>query len=129
FFLVKENQIDRKKHADRVHASGRDDPKPAAKLGPAFGLSQQANKAAEIAVRNRRLGGHKSLPSLVVHVHVSAVIAVTATARHFISVPIASSHRQGLHSHYHCLVNRLTLAPPDDDAKHHESENSRDDSD
>src|SRR6266478_4711161 len=90
--FVEKDKVDRKEHSDGVHASGRDNPKPAAEFRPALGFSQQANKAAEVVIRYRRLGGHKGLPSLVIYVHISAVVAVTA--RHFFSVTAAGRHRQ-----------------------------------
>src|ERR1700747_2313275 len=73
-FFVEKDKVDRKEHSDRVHASGWNNPKPAAEFRPALGFSKQANKAAEVVIRYRRLGGHKGLPSLVIHVHISAVI-------------------------------------------------------
>ena len=87
-FLVEDDQVDREEHSDGVHAPRRNDPKAAAELRPALGFSKQTNKAAEIVIRNRRLGGHKGFPGLVVHVHVSTVIAVTA--RHFVSIATAN---------------------------------------
>jgi len=38
--LIEKDEIDWKEHSDRMHAPRRDDPKTAAKLRPAFGLSQ-----------------------------------------------------------------------------------------
>src|SRR5262249_3699980 len=77
---------------DGMHATRRDDPQAAAQLGPALGLSEQPDKAAEVVVRNHRLRGYKGFPGFVIHVHVSAIVSVTA--RHFFSVSTAGSRRQ-----------------------------------
>jgi hypothetical protein len=126
-FLVKKNKIDRKKHSDGVHAPRRDNPKPPAEFGPALRFPQQANKTAEVVVRNRRLGGHKGFPGLVIHVHVSAVIAVTT--RHFLSVTGCQLTPAVLEVLLKRLIDRLTFAAPNDDSEHDESKSPRQDPD
>jgi len=126
-FPIQKNKVDRKKHPDGVHTPGRNNPKPPAEFGPALRFPQQANKTAEVVVRNRRLGGHKGFPSLVIHVHISAVIAVTT--RHFISVTDCRLTPTVLEVPWKYLIDRLTFAAPNDDSEHDESKNPRHDPD
>src|SRR5579862_1945855 len=92
-FLVQKKKVDREEHAYRMHATRRDDPKTAAEFGPALGFPQQTNQAAEVVIRNHRLGGHKRFPRLVIHVDVSAKISVTT--RHLFSVIYTSMSWRG----------------------------------
>src|SRR5579862_4643832 len=112
--LVQKNKVDREEHPYRVHATRRDNPKPTAEFGPALGFPQQTNQAAEVVIRNHRLSGHKRFPRLVIHVDVSAEIAVTA--RHQFSVNSASMSWRRLRPYHRVgLVDRLTLTTPNND--------------
>jgi hypothetical protein len=51
-----------------VHAPGRLDPKAGPEARPTAGFSEQADQAAQIAVRERGFGGDESLPGVVIHV-------------------------------------------------------------
>src|ERR1700733_4185547 len=66
--FAEKDQIDRKQHSDRMHASRRLDPKTGPESCPAPSFSQQTYKAEHIAVRKFCIGGNERLARVVVHV-------------------------------------------------------------
>ena len=76
FFLAEKNEVNREKHSDCVDPAGRHDPKAAAELRPALCFAEQSHEAANIAIGNGSLCGHKCLSRLVVNVHV-AILSLT----------------------------------------------------
>jgi len=78
--LAEKDQIDRKKHSNRMDAAGRHDPETPAWLGPSLRSSKKSNKPRKIAISDRSFRGHKRLLRLVVDVHGMVVTVARHTS-------------------------------------------------
>jgi hypothetical protein len=120
--LAKKDQVDRKEHADGVHAAGRYDPETAAKLCPALGLAQQADQTPKIIVRDSCLCSDKGFPGLVEHTHRPHSISTVH--------PDVFSPKKDYDNKFKLclrLVNRLLFAAPNDDTENNQSRDACDD--
>jgi hypothetical protein len=124
FVLVQKKDINREKHSNCVHATGRDDPKTAPQLRPTFCLTKKTDEPTKVVIGHRCLGCDKSLARFVVDIE----LATRITARHLRLIPLpASASRKNPCASFDELLDRLTFPAPNNDAENNHRQNARDD--
>jgi hypothetical protein len=67
-FFAKEDQVNRKHHANGVDSARRDYPKTAPETSPAFRLSEKSDQTSQIAVCHTGFRSNESLSCLVIDI-------------------------------------------------------------